>query len=97
MHDWGDEECVKILKNCKKAIPPRDEGGKVVIIDIVIGAGQSEKKRREMQVVFDLFIMFINGTEIDENQWKKIFFEAGFHDYKITPVLGVRSIIEVYP
>jgi len=97
LHDWGDEECVKILKNCKKAIPPRDEGGKVVIIDIVIGAGQSEKKQREMQVVFDLFIMFINGTERDENQWKKIFFEAGFHDYKITPVLGVRSIIEVYP
>jgi len=74
-----------------------DEGEKLVIIDIVIGAGQSEKKRREMQVVFDLFIMFINGTERDENQWKKIFFEAGFHDYKITPVLGVRSIIEVYP
>jgi len=97
LHDWGDEECVKILKNCKKAIPPRDEGGKVVIIDIVIGAGQSEKKRREKQVVFDLFIMFINGTERDENKWKKIFFEAGFHDYKITPVLGVRSIIEVYP
>ena len=97
MHDWGDEECVKILKNCKEAIPPRDEGGKVVIIDIVIGAGQSEKKRREMQVVFDLFIMFINGIERDENQWKKIFFEAGFRDYKITPVLGVRSIIEVYP
>jgi len=97
LHDWGDEECVKILKNCKKAIPPRDEGGKVVIIDIVIGAGQSEKKQREMQVVFDLFIMFINGTERDENQWKKIFFEAGFRDYKITPVLGVRSIIEVYP
>jgi hypothetical protein len=41
--------------------------------------------------------MFINGTERDENQWKKIFFEAGFCDYKITPVLGVRSLIEVYP
>ncbi|PUZ45025.1 hypothetical protein GQ55_8G186500 [Panicum hallii var. hallii] len=97
LHDWNDEECVKILKNCKKAIPPRDEGGKVVIIDIVIGAGQSDKKQKEMQVVFDLFIMFINGIERDENQWKKIFFEAGFCDYKITPVLGVRSLIEVYP
>ena len=96
MHDWGDEECVKILKNCKEAIPPRD-GGKVVIIDIVIGAGQSDKKRREMQAVFDLYMMFINGIERDENQWKNIFFEAGFRDYKITPVLGVRSIIEVYP
>jgi hypothetical protein len=47
--------------------------------------------------MFDLFIMFINGVERDEQEWKKIIFEAGFTNYKITPVLGVRSIIEVYP
>ncbi|CAD6333217.1 unnamed protein product [Miscanthus lutarioriparius] len=33
----------------------------------------------------------------DELEWKKIIFEAGFSSYKIIPVLGVRSIIEVYP
>jgi hypothetical protein len=54
-------------------------------------------KHKETQVMFDLFIMFINGVERDEQEWKKIIFEAGFNDYKITPVLGVRSIIEVYP
>ncbi|KAF8663159.1 hypothetical protein HU200_055760 [Digitaria exilis] len=96
LHDWGDEECVKILKNCKKAIPPREKGGKVVIIDIVVGVGGSDSDR-QMQVIFDLFMMVINGTERDENQWKKIFFQAGFSDYKITPVLGFRSIIELYP
>jgi len=41
--------------------------------------------------------MFVNGVERDEQEWKKIIFEAGFSDYKIIPVLGVRSIIEVYP
>ena len=73
---------------------PRRKGGNTRYCG---GAGQSGKKSREMQVVFDLFLMSINGAERDENQWKKIFFEAGFRDYKITPVLGVRSIIEVYP
>ncbi|RLN22663.1 hypothetical protein C2845_PM07G36690 [Panicum miliaceum] len=99
LHDWGDEECIKILKNCREAIPPRDEGGKVIIIDIVVGAaGQSsDMKHREMHVVFDLFMMFANGIERDEQEWKKIFLEAGFSSYNITPVLGVRSIIEVYP
>ncbi|GJM89067.1 hypothetical protein PR202_ga05663 [Eleusine coracana subsp. coracana] len=99
LHDWGDAECVKILRNCKKAIPPRDAGGKVIILEMVVGAGtsESEVKHRETQVLFDLFIMFINGTERDEQGWKKIIFEAGFSDYKIIPVLGVRSIIEVYP
>uniref|UniRef100_A0A804Q4S6 O-methyltransferase ZRP4 n=1 Tax=Zea mays TaxID=4577 RepID=A0A804Q4S6_MAIZE len=96
LHDWGDAECVKILKNCKKAIASQEEG-KVVILDMVVGAGSSDEKHVETQIVFDLFMMFINGTERDETEWKKIIFEAGFSRYKIIPVLGVRSIIEVYP
>ncbi|KAF8665196.1 hypothetical protein HU200_054149 [Digitaria exilis] len=97
LHDWDHEECVKILKNCKKAIPQREAGGKVIIINIVIGAGPSDLKHKEMQAMFDVYMMFINGMERDEQQWKNIFSEAGFSDYKIVPVLGVRSIIEVYP
>ncbi|TVU25702.1 hypothetical protein EJB05_28207, partial [Eragrostis curvula] len=97
LHDWDHEDCVKILKNCRKAIPPRDAGGKVIIINMVIGAGPSDLKHREMQAMFDLYIMFINGMERNEEEWKNIFLEAGFSDYKIIPVLGVRSIIEVYP
>ncbi|CAN6346185.1 unnamed protein product [Urochloa humidicola] len=97
LHDWSDEECIMILKNCRKAIPPREEGGKVIIIDIVIGVGPSDLRHKEMQAVFDTYMMIINGKERNEKEWKKIFFRAGFTDYKITPVLGVRSIIEVYP
>ncbi|KAL5203380.1 hypothetical protein ABZP36_014332 [Zizania latifolia] len=93
----GDNECVKILKNCKKAIPSRDVGGKVIIIDMVLGAGPSDPKHKELQALNDLYIMLINGIERDEQQWKKVIFEAGFSDYKIMPVLGFRSIIEVYP
>ncbi|KAF8725494.1 hypothetical protein HU200_020021 [Digitaria exilis] len=97
MHDWDDAECIKILKNCKKAIPPRDAGGKVIILDMVIGAGSLNDKQKETQVLFDLYIMAINGAQRDEQGWKKIIFEAGFSDYKIIAVLGARSIIEVYP
>ncbi|KAL6652762.1 hypothetical protein ACP70R_011687 [Stipagrostis hirtigluma subsp. patula] len=95
LHDWGDDECVTILKNCKQAISPR--GGKVIIIDMVVGSGPSDIKHIETQVFYDLLIMGINGIERDEQEWKKIFFEAGFTDYKIMTILGVRSIIELYP
>ncbi|CAN6234794.1 unnamed protein product [Urochloa humidicola] len=96
LHDWGDDECIKILKNCKQAIPSRDKGGKVTIIDMVVGSGSTDAKQLETQVLYDLLIMGINGVERDEQEWKKIFFEAGFKDYKIMPILGVRSIIELY-
>ncbi|TVU20590.1 hypothetical protein EJB05_36804, partial [Eragrostis curvula] len=89
LHDWGDAECVKILKNCKQAIPPKDAGGKVIILDMVVEAGPSNGKHKETQVLFDLMIMVVNGIERDEQEWKKVIIEAGFSDYKIIPVLGV--------
>ncbi|PUZ44434.1 hypothetical protein GQ55_8G097400 [Panicum hallii var. hallii] len=97
MHDWRDSECITILKKCKKAIPTRDAGGKVIIVDAVVGAGCSTPKHRETQILYDLFIMVANGIERDEQEWRNIIFEAGFTHYKIIPVLGIRSFIDVYP
>jgi hypothetical protein len=97
-HVWQDEDCVKILRQCKKALPPRDAGGKVIIIDTVVGCGsQQVTVSSEMQLWLDVYMMYVDGEERDELEWKKIFLEAGFSDYKITPVLGFRSLIEVYP
>ncbi|TKY59216.1 Flavonoid 4'-O-methyltransferase [Spatholobus suberectus] len=36
LHNWSDDDCIKILKNCKDAISGKGKGGKVIIIDIVI-------------------------------------------------------------
>jgi hypothetical protein len=36
LHNWNDEGCVKILKNCKEAVSRNDKGGKIIIIDTVI-------------------------------------------------------------
>ncbi|KAG8068026.1 hypothetical protein GUJ93_ZPchr0005g16322 [Zizania palustris] len=98
LHDWSHNECVKIMKNCRKAIPSRNVGGKVIIIDIVVAADSSDEKKRELQALFDVCLMFLsNGIEREEHEWNKVFLEAGFSSYKIMSVLGFRSIIEVYP
>ncbi|KAF7011212.1 hypothetical protein CFC21_025543 [Triticum aestivum] len=99
LHDWKDGDCVKILRRCKEAIPSRDAGGKVIIIDAVVGSARSSQGiiSKETEVLFDVYIMNINGIEREDHEWKKIFFEAGFTDYKITPTKGLRQIIELYP
>jgi hypothetical protein len=33
MHDWIDENCLKLLNNCRRALP---EKGKVLIDDFVV-------------------------------------------------------------
>ncbi|XP_015693527.1 acetylserotonin O-methyltransferase 1-like [Oryza brachyantha] len=94
---WSDEDCVKMLRQCKKAIATRDAGGKVVIINVVVGQGANDVAIRETQVLYDMYVMSVDGIERDEHEWRKIFLEAGFSDYRIMPILGYQSIIEVFP
>ncbi|XP_006658538.3 5-pentadecatrienyl resorcinol O-methyltransferase-like isoform X1 [Oryza brachyantha] len=97
LHDWSDVDCVKILKQCKEAIPSREAGGKVIIIDVVVGSS-SQATSQGTQLLFDLIVStMLPGMERNEKEWCKIFKEAGFTEYKISPVLGFRSIIEVFP
>ena len=62
---------------------------------------ESEKadyKTTETQLFMDMLMMvLVKGEERNDKEWAKLLYEAGFSDYKITDVLGVRSLIEVYP
>ncbi|CAL1394100.1 unnamed protein product [Linum trigynum] len=97
LHDWDEENCIKILKVCKEAIS--SPKGKLIIIDVVVDEKRlGERNFGEVQLCFDLFMMaFVNGKERTEKQWKRLFSAAGFSNYKISPVLGLRSVIEVFP
>ncbi|XP_073313746.1 trans-resveratrol di-O-methyltransferase-like [Primulina huaijiensis] len=98
LHDWNDKDCIKILKKSKDAIPGKERGGKVVIIDIILGHNEENDTVKEDQLFFDIAMMvYLNGKERNEKEWKKLFLDAGFSSYNIIPSLGVRSIIEVYP
>ncbi|KAL6660659.1 hypothetical protein ACP70R_001694 [Stipagrostis hirtigluma subsp. patula] len=96
LHFWNDEDCVKILTQCRKAIASREAGGKVIIIDIVIGS--SSKTILETELLMDMLMLTMtNGQQRDENEWRNIFMKAGFSGYRIVKKLGPRGIFEVYP
>jgi len=96
LHFFSDEDCVKILEQCKKAIPSK-EGGKVIIIEIVVDPSLGPIMY-EAQLLMDLLMMVnIRGRQRDENDWREIFMKAGFSDYKIVKKIGARGVIEVYP
>ncbi|XAR72581.1 Trans-resveratrol di-O-methyltransferase [Bertholletia excelsa] len=97
LHDWSDEESIKLLKRCKEAIPNKEKGGKVIIIDMVVENKKEDDKSTETQLFLDMLVMILyTGRERTEKEWAKLFSESGFSEYKITPILGLRSLIEVY-
>ncbi|KAF7833946.1 putative O-methyltransferase 3 [Senna tora] len=100
LHDWNDEECVKILKKCKEGVTSKGKEGKVIIIDMMMENEKADidDESVETQLFFDMLMMvLVTGKERNEKEWAKLIFSAGFSDYKITPVLGLRSLIEVFP
>ncbi|XP_037416715.1 trans-resveratrol di-O-methyltransferase-like [Triticum dicoccoides] len=95
LHGWGNEECVKILRRCREALPA---GGRVIVMDLVVGSSPADARATETQLLWDVMMMGVVGSpERDEGEWRKIFDDAGFSGYKILAILGIRSVIEVYP
>ncbi|CAO2182868.1 unnamed protein product [Urochloa humidicola] len=98
LHGWDDEKCVRLLRRCREAIPSREAGGRVIVMELVVGSSPEDEKATETQLLWDVMMMGVVGSpERDEREWRKIFEDAGFSGYKIAAVLGIRSVIEVYP
>ena len=89
-HNWADEYCVKILMNCRKAIP--ENNGKHIIVDIVLQQDGSHQFG-DVDLVFDLsmFAHTNGGKERTELEWK-------MEDFLATKPSAYQLIIEAaYP
>ncbi|XP_022135680.1 (R,S)-reticuline 7-O-methyltransferase-like [Momordica charantia] len=93
LHDWDDEECIKILKNCKDAIPRTT--GKVIIVDTVINE-KEENNLSDVGLMLDMVMMAHTnkGKERTCKEWAYVLHQAGFSRYTITPIRAVQSIIQ---
>ena len=69
---------MKILAQCRKVIPSREDGGKVIIGDILI---HHSGPMLETHLLMDIGMMTMTkGRQRDENEWRDIFMKAGFSD-----------------
>ncbi|KAJ0444807.1 putative O-methyltransferase domain, plant methyltransferase dimerization [Helianthus annuus] len=92
LHDWSDEKCVKILKQCKEAIPSKENRGKLIIIDMFVKVHEGENDLLETQLFFDMLLMtLLEGRERSEEDWAKLFLDADFSDYKIVGIIVIGN------
>ncbi|KAJ9550138.1 hypothetical protein OSB04_014183 [Centaurea solstitialis] len=96
LHDWSDEDCIKILKNCRKALLKKT--GKIIIVEIVQHSTEDDLFQ-DTHLTYDLvmFSHFSSGKERTESEWKKLLDEGGFSRYNIIKIHALQSIIEAFP
>ncbi|KAH9725347.1 Flavone 3'-O-methyltransferase 1 [Citrus sinensis] len=77
LHDWSDEHCLKLLKNCYKSIP---EDGKVIVVESILPdlPETSTLLKRNSQI--DVLMMTQNpgGKEQTKHEFMTLATGAGF-------------------
>jgi hypothetical protein len=88
LHDWNDEQCVALLKNCVRAMRP---GGKVVAVEMVV----PDDGTPSMAQMMDLNMMvLLPGRERTEREFSDLFKAAGLKAPKVTPTQSPFSLVE---
>lgn len=88
IHDWNDEQSVKILQNIHGAM---DEDGKVLIVEMVVPEGNAPSPAKGLDLVM---LTIEGGKERTEAEYRKLLESSGFNLTRIIPTRSPFSIVE---
>jgi hypothetical protein len=92
LHDWDDDRCVTILRNCRSAI---DSDGRLLLVEMVLPPGDMPHPGQ----MFDMYMLVLNagGMERTEEQYGELLHRGGFRLTRIVPTESAVSVIEAVP
>ncbi|KAJ7551282.1 hypothetical protein O6H91_06G009400 [Diphasiastrum complanatum] len=95
LHDWSDDHCLTILKNCYKSVP---DAGKVIVVDAVLPATVDHSLAAKVGYSVDLLMLAYNqgGKERTEEEFKDLALAAGFAGIKVICTIDSMSVLEFY-
>jgi hypothetical protein len=84
LHDWDDDQCLSILKNCRQAIA---ESGRILIIERLIPGSYALASDVNMLAV-------TTGRERSEAEFAELLTSSGFELTKVIPLPLETNIVE---
>jgi hypothetical protein len=89
LHDWDDESCVRILRNCREAARP---GARMVVVENVI----SDPVRDRFAALLDMNMLAVSpGQERDLAEYDALFTASGWQRAVMHPLSGSRAVLEL--
>ncbi|TDD57282.1 methyltransferase [Nonomuraea terrae] len=87
LHDWNDDDCVRILSNCRRSLNP---GGRVAIVELLVGPIGTPGLAPVMDV--NMLVM-AGGRERDLAEYDALFARAGLRRTRVAEA-GDMVLIE---
>lgn len=91
LHNWNDEQCVTILRNCRRAMKP---DGRILAVDAIIPAGNDAHQSKPMDF---MMLAARTGRERTETELRPLFEAADLRLARVLPTPSVMSIAEGVP
>ncbi|KAK5794934.1 caffeic acid 3-O-methyltransferase-like isoform X1 [Gossypium arboreum] len=95
LHNWDDEHCLKLLKNCYEAL---EERGKVIVISFIMVEETEASNAAKFICQMDLnMAMLFGAKERTAKQLKSMAMDAGFSSFQLKClVFNVIAVMEFY-
>ncbi|CAN6459963.1 unnamed protein product [Victoria cruziana] len=95
LHDWNDGYCLKMLKNCWKALP---ENGKAIVVEMIVPETIDNGLRTSAVFQLDILMLALNhgGKERTEKEFEGLAKAAGFTGIKVIRCAYNFWVIEFY-
>ncbi|RWR82936.1 caffeic acid 3-O-methyltransferase-like protein isoform X1 [Cinnamomum micranthum f. kanehirae] len=96
LHDWSDEHCLKLLKNCWEALP--DHGGKVIIVESILPEAPENNVSSHIVFEQDLFMLAQNpgGKERTKKEYEALAIKSGFSGCEVICSAYNSWVMEFY-
>lgn len=86
IHDWSEEQCLKILGNCRRAMKPES---RLLIIEMVLPPGDAPHPGKILDM---MMLVGPGGQERTDKEYGALLAKAGL---KMTRVVGTESAVSV--
>lgn len=90
IHDWGDEDCLRILRNCRTAMP---DHATLLVCERIVPPGNEPSLAKTMDLV--MMVLTDGGLERTEQEFRDLFARAGLRLARVVPTAADNAILEV--
>jgi hypothetical protein len=88
LHDWNDEDCLRILTACRRAMTP---GTLMLVIDTILPPGNDPHPAKTTDLIM---MAILKGKERTREEFGMLLARAGFRVTRILPMPSFASIVE---
>jgi SAM-dependent methyltransferase len=89
LHDWDDAVCVRLLKQCRRAMP---SDAKLVVCERILARDQDNRYAQLTDLI--MLALTQNGRERTEREYAALFAAAGFALLRVAPVGDELSLMQ---